>query len=58
MLHMTDESFVGYEEDVSDADDDDYDWLVQFDNKRTNMPNFWLIMRISSDAVTIYFHCR
>lgn len=47
----------GYEEDVSD-DDEDYEWLLHMDNKRPHLPNFWLIMQIEQNAVTIYFHCR
>lgn len=46
----------GYEEDVSE-DYEDYDWLTNFDMKRPNLPNFWLIMKVDHD-VTIYFHCR
>lgn len=47
----------GYEEDVSE-EDDDYDWLIHLDNKRQHLPNFWLIMQIEQERVTIYFHCR
>lgn len=47
----------GYDEDVSEGDDD-YEWLIDLNNKRSNLPNFWLIMQIDQDAVTIYFHCR
>lgn len=47
----------GYEEDVSD-DEEDYEWLLHMDNKRQHLPNFWLIMQIEQNAVTIYFHCR
>lgn len=49
--------YEGYEEDVSD-DEEDYDWLLHMDNKRPHLPNFWLIMQIEQNAVTIYFHCR
>lgn len=48
----------GYEEDVSDDDEEDYEWLLHMDNKRPHLPNFWLIMQIEQNAVTIYFHCR
>lgn len=47
----------GYEEDVSD-DEEDYEWLLHMDNKRPHLPNFWLIMQIEQNAVTVYFHCR
>ncbi|CAH1153732.1 unnamed protein product [Phaedon cochleariae] len=47
----------GYDEDVSE-DYDDYEWLIAFNNKRMNLPNFWLIMKVSQDVVDIYFHCR
>lgn len=48
----------GYEEDVSDDEEEDYEWLLHMDNKRPHLPNFWLIMQIEQNAVTIYFHCR
>lgn len=47
----------GYDEDVSEYEED-YEWLDDLNNKRPNLPNFWLIMQIDRDAVTIYFHCR
>lgn len=48
----------GYEEDISDDEEEDYEWLLHMDNKRPHLPNFWLIMQIEQNAVTIYFHCR
>lgn len=48
----------GYEEDVSDEGEEDYEWLIHMDNKRPHLPNFWLIMQIEQNTVTIYFHCR
>ncbi|KAL3289662.1 hypothetical protein HHI36_023070, partial [Cryptolaemus montrouzieri] len=47
----------GYDEDVSE-DYEDYEWLTNLDLKRQALPNFWLIMKIDHDVVTIYFHCR
>ncbi|KAG5885699.1 hypothetical protein JTB14_002313 [Gonioctena quinquepunctata] len=47
----------GYDEDVSE-DYDDYEWLITLNNKRLHLPNFWLIMKVDQEIVTIYFHCR
>ncbi|XP_018578793.1 KICSTOR complex protein SZT2 isoform X1 [Anoplophora glabripennis] len=47
----------GYDEDVSE-DYDDYDWLINLNNKRKHLPNFWLILKIEQEVVTVYFHCR
>ncbi|XP_066247487.1 KICSTOR complex protein SZT2-like [Euwallacea similis] len=47
----------GYDDDVSE-DDDDYEWVVTLGNKRTHLPNFWLILKIEQDLVNVYFHCR
>lgn len=47
----------GYDEDISE-DSEEYDWLENLNNKRTHLPNFWLITKIDNDVVTIYFHCR
>nr|XP_023016879.1 KICSTOR complex protein SZT2-like [Leptinotarsa decemlineata] len=47
----------GYDDDVSE-DYDEYEWLITLNNKRAHLPNFWLIMKVSQDIVTIYFHCR
>lgn len=49
--------FVGYDEDVSE-DYDDFDWLIHLNNKRKHLPNFWLILKIEQEVVTVYFHCR
>ncbi|VEN57127.1 unnamed protein product, partial [Callosobruchus maculatus] len=45
----------GYEDD---DEYEDYEWLTTLDNKRQHLSNFWLILKISQDVVTIYFHCR
>jgi hypothetical protein len=51
------EIFQGYDEDVSN-DDDDYEWLQHLNMKRENLPNFWLITKVEPETVTTYFHCR
>lgn len=51
-------SVFGTEDYHDDSDEENYDWLLQLDKKRNILPNFWLILRIEQDAVTIYFHCR
>ncbi|CAH1982611.1 unnamed protein product [Acanthoscelides obtectus] len=45
----------GYEDD---DEYEDYDWLTTLDDKRPHLSNFWLILKITQDVVTIYFHCR
>nr|CAH7745694.1 unnamed protein product [Callosobruchus chinensis] len=52
------ESAVGTDGYEDDDEYEDYDWLVTLDNKRPHLSNFWLILKISQDVVTIYFHCR
>ncbi|KAF5284426.1 hypothetical protein FQR65_LT13560 [Abscondita terminalis] len=47
----------GYDEDISE-DEEDYNWLIRLEKKRENLPNFWLIMCVNKESVTIYFHCR
>jgi len=47
----------GYDEDISE-DDDECDWLVNINNKRIHLPNFWLILKIEPEVVYVYFHCR
>lgn len=47
----------GYDEDDSE-DYEDYTWLEKLNKKRQHLPNFWLIMKIEQELVTIYFHCR
>ncbi|KAJ8945629.1 hypothetical protein NQ314_009160 [Rhamnusium bicolor] len=46
----------GYDEDVSE-DYEDYEWIISLSNKRKLLPNFWLIMKVDQEVVTIYFHC-
>lgn len=45
-------------EDHDESDEENFDWLIQLDRRRNLLPNFWLILRVEQDAVTIYFHCR
>ncbi|XP_048511777.1 KICSTOR complex protein SZT2-like isoform X2 [Athalia rosae] len=47
----------GYEGDSSNSEDD-YHWLMDLDKQRTLMPNFWLILKVETDHVNVYFHCR
>ncbi|XP_043281050.1 KICSTOR complex protein SZT2-like isoform X2 [Venturia canescens] len=47
----------GYEGDSSNSEDD-CNWLVDLDEQRTLLPNFWLILQVNNDNVDIYFHCR
>ncbi|XP_076669350.1 KICSTOR complex protein SZT2 isoform X3 [Andrena cerasifolii] len=35
-----------------------FKWLVDFDNRESSLPNFWLILKVESDYVNVYFHCR
>lgn len=39
-------------------DDHQYDWLVSLEKKRNVLPNFWMILRIENEIVTVYFHCK
>ncbi|XP_050313415.1 KICSTOR complex protein SZT2-like [Anthonomus grandis grandis] len=48
----------GYDEDVSEDDDDNCQWLENLSNKRKQLPNFWLILKVDQDFVYVYFHCR
>ncbi|KAF5294731.1 hypothetical protein FQA39_LY00215 [Lamprigera yunnana] len=60
-VSSTNESYFGsdggYDEDISE-DEEDYNWLIRLEKKRQNLPNFWLIMFVNKETVTIYFHCR
>ncbi|CAH0562057.1 unnamed protein product [Brassicogethes aeneus] len=47
----------GYDEDDSE-DYDISDLLQRLNKKRKHLHNFWLIMKIEQELVTIYFHCR
>lgn len=47
----------GYEGDSSNSEDDCH-WLTDLDNRRSLMPNFWLILKVENDFVYVYFHCR
>ncbi|XP_043250268.1 KICSTOR complex protein SZT2-like isoform X1 [Colletes gigas] len=51
----------------SDAEDDyngqnysdrGFKWLIDIDNRKSFLPNFWLILKVESDYVNVYFHCR
>ncbi|XP_076162167.1 KICSTOR complex protein SZT2 isoform X3 [Ptiloglossa arizonensis] len=35
-----------------------FKWLRDLDNRESFLPNFWLILKVESDYVNIYFHCR
>ncbi|XP_042227057.1 KICSTOR complex protein SZT2-like isoform X3 [Homarus americanus] len=48
----------GCEGDISDSDNDCCDWLQDFESVRPFLPEFWLILRVSSDRVDTFFHCR
>lgn len=47
----------GYEGDSSDSEDECH-WLVDLDQRRKLLPNFWLILSVESTQVNVYFHCR
>ena len=47
----------GYEGDSSDSEDE-CQWLIDLDRRRDLLPNFWLILRLESGHVNVYFHCR
>lgn len=47
----------GYEGDSSNSEDD-CNWLVDLDERRSLLPNFWLILQVENDHVDVYFHCR
>ena len=47
----------GYEGDSSNSEDDCH-WLVDLDEHRTLLPNFWLILQVHNDHVDVHFHCR
>lgn len=57
LIHIFIYLLLGYDEDVSE-DDEDFDWLLNLNNKRLHLPNFWLIIRVDQDLVHVYFHCR
>jgi hypothetical protein len=51
----------GYEGDSSDdnnSQSDDYLGWGSDEYGGVSLPNFWLIMEVSSDHVITYFHCR
>ncbi|XP_064122669.1 KICSTOR complex protein SZT2-like [Macrobrachium nipponense] len=48
----------GCEGDISDSDNECCDWLQDFEAVRPFLPEFWLILRVSSDCVDTFFHCR
>ncbi|XP_031836676.1 KICSTOR complex protein SZT2 isoform X3 [Nomia melanderi] len=35
-----------------------FKWLKDLDNRDSFLPNFWLILKVESDYVNVYFHCR
>ncbi|XP_076055800.1 KICSTOR complex protein SZT2-like isoform X3 [Oratosquilla oratoria] len=48
----------GHEGDISDSDNDCCEWLQEFKAIRPLLPDFWLILRIGSERVDTFFHCR
>lgn len=48
----------GCEGDISDSDNDCSDWLQDFELVEPFLPEFWLILRVSSERVDTFFHCR
>lgn len=48
----------GCEGDISDSDNDCSDWLQDFELVEPFLPEFWLILRVSSGRVDTFFHCR
>ncbi|XP_033214181.1 KICSTOR complex protein SZT2-like isoform X2 [Belonocnema kinseyi] len=47
----------GYDGDSSDSEDE-CQWLIEMDKRRKLLPNFWLILRVETTHVNVYFHCR
>lgn len=35
-----------------------FQWLTDLDNRKSALPNFWLILNVENDYVNVYFHCR
>ncbi|OAD53477.1 Protein SZT2, partial [Eufriesea mexicana] len=35
-----------------------FQWLIDLDNRKSSLPNFWLILNVENDYVNVYFHCR
>ena len=35
-----------------------FQWLIDLDNRKSSLPNFWLILNVENDSVNVYFHCR
>ncbi|XP_017776135.1 PREDICTED: protein SZT2-like [Nicrophorus vespilloides] len=52
-----DDITLEFDDDIDD-EIENYNWLLELNNKRPNLPNFWLITQIEKDVVTVYFHCR
>lgn len=49
--------FLGYDAGSSDTNET-CEWLSELEIKRPELPNFWLIMKVDKEAVTVFFHCR
>ena len=47
----------GYDGDSSNSEDE-CQWLIEMDKRRKLLPNFWLILRVETTHVNVYFHCR
>ncbi|KAG8256861.1 hypothetical protein J6590_061144 [Homalodisca vitripennis] len=45
--------------DGKEGEMDEYSgWLKELESKRQVLPNFWLVMRVNQESVTVFFHCR
>ncbi|XP_053983197.1 KICSTOR complex protein SZT2-like [Hylaeus volcanicus] len=65
--HLRFENYDSELEEKSDVDneyegnsdsDGGFKWLIDLDNRPSCLPNFWLILKVESDYVNVYFHCR
>ncbi|XP_043514984.1 KICSTOR complex protein SZT2-like isoform X3 [Frieseomelitta varia] len=42
----------------SNTSENRFQWLIDLDNRKSFLPNFWLILNVENDSVNVYFHCR
>ncbi|KOX81297.1 Protein SZT2, partial [Melipona quadrifasciata] len=42
----------------SNTSENRFQWLIDLDNRKSSLPNFWLILNVENDFVNVYFHCR
>ncbi|XP_043599602.1 KICSTOR complex protein SZT2-like isoform X2 [Bombus pyrosoma] len=42
----------------SNTSENRFQWLIDLDNRKSSLPNFWLILNVENDYVSVYFHCR